>query len=82
MTHIFAEYGSKTISAVAHSSQGDVNSNNQSVTVDDAALTVTKLVSASPDSNSAVPVATLTDAAGISSNPSDLSAAINWGDGS
>ena len=39
VTHVYAEEGSYTISAVAHTSSGDANSNTVSVTVGDATLT-------------------------------------------
>ena len=82
VTHVFAEFGSYSISAVADSTSGDLPSNTLVVAVADAPLTATGTnVSATEGAAlTDVQVGTLNDEAGSYSNPSDLSATINWGD--
>ena len=82
-THVYAEYRNYTIIATATDELGNTASTRLGVTVADAALTVTPLNigAVAGTAFSLVPVATLTDAAGTYSNPSDLSATIDWGDG-
>ncbi len=81
--HVFPEFGNYTISAVAHASGGDVDSNDVSVNVADAPLSATGGVNltgneGSPFTN--VILGILTDGAGASSNPNDLTVTIDWGD--
>jgi uncharacterized delta-60 repeat protein len=83
VTHVFAEFGNYTISATAATNSGPIPSNTVTVAVADAALNLTGGVTLSSTEGQSITnaiVATLTDAAGTSSNPSDLSGTIDWGD--
>ena len=83
-----AEEGTYPITGVLSNGTGlaanyNVTLTNGTLTVNDAPLSATgTAVSATEGAAfSNVPVGTLTDAAGAYSHPSDLSATINWGDG-
>ncbi len=81
VNHVFAEFGNYTISATAN--PGSIPSNTVAVAVADAPLILTggvTLNSTEGQSISNAVVATLTDTAGTSSNPNDLSGTIDWGD--
>ena len=88
-SHTYAEAGSYTISVYYADAAGSTRTfssttiSSSTATVADAGLSATgTAVSATEGAAfSNVQVGTLTDAAGIDSNPSDLSATINWGDG-
>ncbi len=82
VTHVFAEFGTYTISATPSSAQ-PISSNTVTIAVADAPLNITggvTLNTTEGQSISNATVATLTDTAGSSSNPTDLSGTIDWGD--
>ena len=84
-THTYTEYGPYTATVTVVDNAGN-SSGPQSFTVNvaDAALTGATGVNVGALAGVAftnVPVATFTDQAGSDSNPNDLSATIDWGDG-
>ena len=81
-THTYAEYGSYTLTVSASDLGTSTASATGTAAVADAALQVTNVgLSATEGSVFSGQLATLTDDAGTYSRPSDLSATINWGDG-
>ena len=85
LTHTYTEYGPYTATVTVVDNAGN-SSGPQSFTVNvaDAALTGATGVNVGALAGVAftnVPVATFTDQAGSDSNPNDLSATIDWGDG-
>jgi uncharacterized delta-60 repeat protein len=81
-THVFTEFGTYNVSSSANTSAGSVSSNIQVVVVGSAAITATSNGITATEGNAFTgAVGSFTDAAGASSNPSDLSAVIHWGDG-
>jgi len=83
-SHTYSEFGSYTIKTSVQDTGGSTASAQSTAMVGDAALSA-RGVNISPTEGtplSNVIVATLTDAAGSYSHMQDLSATINWGDGS
>jgi parallel beta-helix repeat protein len=81
-THVFTEFGTYKVSSSAGTASGSVSSNIQVVVVGSASITATSNGITATEGNAfSGTVGSFTDAAGASSNPSDLSAVITWGDG-
>ena len=85
-SHTYAEYGTYAIEVSASDNGGSSVplTPTASASVADASLTVTaqNIGAVANEGFTLVPVATLTDAAGADSRIGDLSATIDWGDGS
>jgi autotransporter-associated beta strand protein len=84
VSHVFVEEGNDDISAVAHTTSGDVPSNTVHVTVSEPAIegasaTLTPIVEG--QAAATIEIATFTHAGGVEP-PSHFSATVDWGQGS